>query len=237
MFAWNAASREWYLRAALACNYHHALARALSPWLAPSDSVLEAGCGLGLLALETASLVHDVTAVDTDAACLALGLEQCRARSIDTVRFLQADVFDLRDDAAADVVLACLFGDPVADHARLQGLARRHVLWLTDTGRPGTSLVPGHLRRAKRPADMTAALLNRAGVAHTRQDLVLDFGQPLNDREEARAFVRHYSAREASDAELDAHLDRLLVPFPGGGLFLPHMKRLSLFVLPGRSDS
>jgi len=91
--------------------------------LHPGVSLIDYGCGSGILAIAAAKLgAVDVTGVDIDAQALEASRYNARENDV-TARFVNADVADLQ---AADVVLANILSGPLRVLAPLlAGLTRR----------------------------------------------------------------------------------------------------------------
>jgi SAM-dependent methyltransferase len=88
--------------------------------------ILDAGCGDGLLSLSIAKMHPDwtVVGIDIDASLLAGARERARARSLDNVEFVPADLTKNLPQGEFDVVLAleCLSEIP-DDEAALRAMA------------------------------------------------------------------------------------------------------------------
>lgn len=237
MFTWTEQSRRWYAQAALRTDYHRRQAEACVALLGdvfPKDSpagasFAEWGCGPGFLTLALSGLGLDVTGLDTDGECLAIGREEARLRGL-SCRFEEADCLALPRERKWDVVVACHFADLAEDLETFRVHARRAILFFAP--RQGEKpLVPGRpYRRRQRFADHVEADLRARGVPFESRDLTLEFGQPFADRDEAGAFLAHYSRGEIGADEMEVQLERLRV-LEDGTLYLPHAKRLALFLV------
>ena len=79
--------------------------------------------------------------------------------------------------------------------------------------------------------------LDLRGIHYTVQETAIEYGQPLTDRDDARAFVRAYTA-PMEDAELEAYLAETLVEtgredFP---YYLPNRRKIGLFTIRRREN-
>ncbi len=96
-------------------------------YLAPTDQVLELGCGTGTTALHLAADVGHLTATDRSGEMIAIALEKLVDDPRDNVEFRRADVFDAAFAACQfDAVLAYNFLHLLEDMTLT--LARVHEL-------------------------------------------------------------------------------------------------------------
>ena len=266
MFTWTEQSLAWYARAAARSSFHRDLARAC---LACTDlqkvtgekdvtTVAEFGCGPGFLARELALAASvRITGLDQDAHCTAFAQAHLTPGCAG-LAFEHRDVFTLPEARQWDVVLACSFGSAEELCTHFVQHARKCVLFIVRS-RQEKPLIPSQRSRKRTYAEDVAAFLHQQGCLFTSVPLELEFGQPLTDRDDARAFVRHYyGSAGLDDAAVDAFLDARLVTAgenrngrdgngagdgrdagdagetgeSGDGLYLPHTKHMMLFCLP-----
>lgn len=238
MFTWTEQSLAWYARAAERSSFHRDLARACLACTDPQDvkDVAEFGCGPGFLALELARASHlRITGLDQDARCTVFAQRKL-APQCTHLSFEHRDVFALPEDRVWDVVLACSFGSAEDLCTHFVRHAKNCVLFLVRS-RQEAPLVPSQRARKRTYAEDVEAFLRQRGISFAHVPLELEFGQPLTDREDARAFVRHYYSIACLDDEhsVEAFLDARLVSGKNG-LYLPHKKHMVLFCLPCRHN-
>lgn len=119
---------------ALAAEGHHVHGEADFVMSFAPESVLDAGCGTGRVALELARRGVFVVGADRDASMLAVATSRAVALAEELpqvrVRFVQADLVDLDLDGTFDVVVMAgnvpLFTDPGTE-ARLVSSVALHV--------------------------------------------------------------------------------------------------------------
>ncbi len=94
----------------------------------PSSSVLEIGCGTGIIALGVAPYVADVTGVDLSSEMIARANQKSHAANISNLNFRLADAYDLPfDDHTFDLVLLTNMLHIVADPEKVLQEAIRCV--------------------------------------------------------------------------------------------------------------
>ena len=229
MFTWTEQSLAWYARAAARSSFHRDLARACLDCLARTDrqgsgpgehsgpggnggtTVAEFGCGPGFLARELALVAHvRITGLDQDAHCTAFAQAHLTPGCAG-LAFEHRDVFTLPGNRQWDVVLACSFGSAEELCTHFVQHARKCVLFIVRS-KQEEPLIPSQRARKRTYAEDVAAFLHQQGCLFTSVPLELEFGQPLTDRDDARAFVRHYyGSAGLDDAAVDAFLDARLV--------------------------
>ena len=229
MFVWSEQSRNWYIDAARVSSYHREQAALCASYLKEHLSVAEFGCGPGFLAMELAALGFATEGIDVDAGCISFARRESAQKRLTNIVFEKRDALSLDASLSWDCVVCCHFGDLVTDLDTLLAHARRTLLAFVR--RPEEEpLVPGREKRSKQDASLVEESLRRRGLRFVRRDCDFEFGQPFANTSEARDFVRHYTKNDLSCSEAEAFLAPRLVQTPTG-LYLPHKKKLSLFVI------
>ncbi len=175
---WSEQSIRWYERASGRCDFHRDLVSLIEPTLSKSDSIMEAGCGLGYEAEILRKKGYGIEAFDRDSSVI----EAAGRRS-------GLDIFHCSDfeslDLNCDVLLCINFGHikNLKDLGELLSHAGRRVVYII-------SRHSGHgvQTRADR-SDLIDSLLAESGLHYGRKDFSLQFDQPLISVEEARAFL------------------------------------------------
>ena len=230
MWNWTPESRRWYAEAAEQSGYYGELAGAMAPWLDPSWSVADMGCGLGFLSLAVSPFVRAVTAFDTDAGVLAGLAARAAKAGVRSVHPVQSDVLADGLRGHYDAAICCFFGRPGRDAGTFLRLAGRVLAVVRRRSSP--SIVPGTDHRGGEDDVSVREALALRGIPFCARDMDIEFGQPFAGRSDAMAFLAHYDRGRSTPAERAARLDRDLVVRPDGTLYLPHMKKISLIVYP-----
>lgn len=80
---------------------------AIRRYLKPGDVVLELACGTGTLAIELASRVREIHAIDISSRMLAIASGKAAERKLENIRFIHATIFDeALSSETYDVVMA-----------------------------------------------------------------------------------------------------------------------------------
>ncbi len=229
-YFWSAQTLDWYLRAASFGTYHARTAAALAPFLADGGTICDLGCGPGRLSLALLNHVPQITALDRDP--LALKALRQDGGQMPGLTITEADAMALPQDRIWDHLILSFFGKlTVGDHlAYFLSHCRRQLICIVNAAPKSSFSSTGASVRQKDYAPQVAAHLDQHGLRYRMESHTLDFGQPLRDMAEARAFVRRYSPPGCPVPE-DGALAKRLVALPGGGLYLPHHKKIVIFII------
>ena len=110
MFEWTEERVSFMADACERTDFHEKLAALLSPYLKKTDSVCDAGCGLGYLSLALSPLVGHVTAAERDDRALDVLRRQLARRHIRNVTPLCTDVLAYTPSEPFDAMVFCFFG-------------------------------------------------------------------------------------------------------------------------------
>ena len=226
---WSQETLDWYSRATAHGDYHARLAAFLAPWLS-GGSVCDLGCGTGALSLALLQHIPAVTAIDQDPGALALLREQ--AKSVPGLQVLEADAMALPTASVWDHLLLSFFGRiTVEDHLDyFLSHCRRQLICIVNGGPKSSFSSTGSSAKHKEYVPQVARFLDSRGLSYHLECHTLEFGQPLHDLEDARAFVRRYSPPGCRELQDEALMERLL-PCPEGGYYLPSQMNLGIFVI------
>ena len=118
-------------------SYTYTLQRTRS-YLAPSDNILEVGCGTGSTALLLAEHVNQITASDLSGNMINVGSQKAADQGISNVKFVNAELFDNEiENGPYDAVLALnllhLLEDVPQAIRRINGLLKPGGLFISKT--------------------------------------------------------------------------------------------------------
>lgn len=223
---WREETLAWYLRAAEHGKYHESLAERILPWL--RGTVCDLGCGPGCLSLALLEHLPQVTAVDVDRAALTV----LRRRAGPGLQILEADAMALPADMCWDTLVLSFFGRITAEGHLDYFLAhcQKRIVSIVEGGTRSSFSATGTSAREKDRVPQVEAYLKERGVPFHLEEHALEFGQPLLDLEDARAFVRSWSPKGCPSLSREELCGRL-EPLEGGGYYLPYKKRIGIFVI------
>lgn len=226
---WSPQTLEWYLRASAYEDYHAKTAALLAPYVA-DGTVCSLGCGPGRLTLALLRHIPRITALDCDP--MALDALRRDGAAFPGLEILEADAMTLPKERCWDHLILSFFGKITAEGQLSYFLAhcRRQLISIVNAAPKSSFSSTGSTARMKDYAPQVTELLTRQGLPFSYLPLTLDFGQPLRDLEDARAFIRQYSPPDCPPPDDCALLDRLS-PLPEGGFYLPHRKEIGIFII------
>ena len=218
---WTDQSIEWFVRASDASSYHRLLSDTIADLIAPYNSVLEFGCGLGYEAELLSRKGLNVTALDDNDKVIELAAERS---GLDIFRCVDAK----KNTDSADVLLCINYGllksnDELSDllfHAdkRLIYVLSRHNGHGTDTREDRT--------------DTVRNLMRESSFDFSETTLSLDFDQPLKDMDEAEQFI-NFTYLGKHPQEYLRFVEK--TDDPDYPYVFRNRKQLSIFVLNKRS--
>ena len=201
MFKWTQESIAYMDDACRRTDFHRKLTAELQPYLRETDSVCDAGCGLGYLSLSLAPYVGAVTAVERDSQALAVLEREVKARGIANVTAVQDDVLAYRPDTRFDAMVFCLFGSMDEILAAAARCCRGTVLAVVrnDARHRFSDKSRGPGRHSYETA---CRVLTEKGISFTTRTASFAFDQPFRSLEAARRFFELYGGNEDWRARL-----------------------------------
>lgn len=195
MFKWTQESIAYMDDACRRTDFHRKLTAELQPYLRETDSVCDAGCGLGYLSLSLAPYVGAVTAVERDSQALAVLEREVKARGIANVTAVQDDVLAYRPDTRFDAMVFCFFGSIEEILAAAARCCRGTVLAVVRNDArhrfSGKSRGPGG-----HSYETACRILTEKGISFTTRTASFAFDQPFRSLEAARRFFELYGGSE-----------------------------------------
>lgn len=226
---WNEQTCIWFEAASEYTGYHRRLAEILKKYIPKGESLCDLGCGSGLIDLEMASHCSNITCVDIapDATdCVRRGAQR---RGIRNISALCADASNYL--IPHDTVTTFFFGDRQF-YEKFFPLAKKRLIVAVHGQRKGKFGPDGYQAVKCSDVDSTRAYWERLGVVYEYESISLEYGQPLADLDDARAFVRAYT-RPMDDELLECYLAENLetIESEKWPYYLPNRKEFGLFVI------
>ncbi|MDR0817035.1 MAG: class I SAM-dependent methyltransferase [Clostridiales Family XIII bacterium] len=202
---------KMFRQASAFTSFHKKLGVLIEPYLDESWTVLDAGCGLGLLDLAIAPSAAHITAVDIDRAAIAdlkahIDAELRAGRGpVGRIEPVCADVRGLQGEW--DVVLMSFFGADLAEAERLIGMAKRRVIFIVHGLRPNGRFDPAPSETGgRRTVEELEIFLEEKGHRFRKSIVDLQFGQPFRTIEDIHAFLESYKMDPVEIPDMTGYL-------------------------------
>lgn len=231
MRGWTEKNLRWYLQAGQWSQYPDGVLAKIIPRLRPHHTVLDIGCGPGLYALAIAPLVKQVLALDCSGMVLQTLGELAWKRNLPNIRCLEATWPQAEIPKPVDIVISAFSGPRVMN--RRESLSKimnlgAEIIYLVAPGQYRPPFAWPHHRETHTDADATLALLEEMGLAPAKQELLMDFGQPVMDWLEAGEFLSDF-LRIPRDQALE-HAKLIGKPHTQG-IYLPNPRNIVLICI------
>lgn len=212
--------------AARGTSYFADLAAVVRRHCAPGARVLDAGCGMGQLALALAGHAGRVDAVDCSPQAVAYVERAARKAGASNVRALRGDMLALKPGRPYDLAVFCLSASFEDAYEACARMGARRVLVVNKIHREPD---------ATRPVvdDFGLSLARNRGVdARCTGEVVrLDYGQPLRSLADAAAYFGLFRTRTYPDGISQRDVEPLLErrDDPEFPYYLPVARTLAVF--------
>ncbi len=212
MIHWNAESIRFMVDSLEYTAFAAEQRKQLLPHLKPTDTVLEAGSGIGYLTRAMAKHVKKVISVEFDPTASAY-LKKCVAEEgLTNIRAENADALTFRPGEAVDVLVCCRFGSMEEILTVAKNVGAKKVLVLTLANKRHRVSAEGKGEAVKEYCRPT--VLTENGISYTEEFFTLQNGQPLHSLTDAVAFFKMYDRKGAEITEETARA--ALIPDPKG---------------------
>ena len=206
---WTPEKIENYKQASEYTSFHKKLSVLAAPYLDKRWTLVDIGCGPGLLDFWLAPMVTGIDAIDSDAAAIGDLKERLDdvfltdRRTAEKIRPRHMSFMDI-DGESWDVALMCFLGIDTAMFKTALALAKRRILVFMH-GRPDAD---GPLASSNDGGKLSAAeledLLNTGGFKFKKNIMEMQFGQPFKSLEDIHRFLSAYGGDDAEKRMTDA---------------------------------
>lgn len=190
---WKPEKIEFLKDAAEELGFYDKIAETAATFLSPDDSVCDAGCGLGYLALSLGRQGFKTTGIDSSALALEVLKNNIEKNELkDSVTCLAADIFDLPDTMVFDDMVFCFF----ASVTQALNVAKKHcrktvVLIKKDWENRRFTTEKEPIRRIKFQDALKK--LEEIGIPCKSEAVEVEMGQPFKTMEDSYRFFQLYS--------------------------------------------
>lgn len=211
-------------------TYYEQLVQKMLPWLSKDAHICDAGSGLGYLSLALAPYASRVTAVEKHPDAAAVLAENCRRRKITNVISRCGSIDETLPAEQYDAMVFCFFGGIRQILKTAKEQCRGEVFVFTRNYTRHRFSAGSHTSGMEGYPEF-CALLEQLGIPAHRETFSLEFGQPLQNLDDARRFFDLYSKDADKSLLTEDFLRSKLVQtgredFP---LYLPQRKQLAFF--------
>ena len=233
-FKWTEEKIKYFKDASEYTGFHRQVGEIIKPYLDPSWTLCDLGCGLGFLDLQIADSVSEITAIDLSDLAIADYKSRLENADIHNIDIWLGDA-DKDIEGSWDVLLLSFFGKPGEELKRLFPIAAKRVILITYV----EPLSEKHGRLTKtdnRPT--TKDYENFLKGEKYRYKLIekeMDFGQPFKTLEDAERYHESYS-REKDPEKRSELIDENLQNVKSTGdsefpYYLPKKKDIGIFIV------
>ncbi len=207
---WTESSAEWYERASEYTGYYDILLTKLLPFLGEGGRCCEIACGTGILARKIAPHVSAYTANDMDPAAVSFLRGKLDEPGMPEIEVIEGEWQEVLKGRQFDTLIASYYGVPVEYWPFLRSIAAERFIaicprsdrWKRSARRSADPGENGERQIVKlETPDHIKEFYELHGIDYESLPLDLEFGQPFYDRDEARAYVKHYYRLSGSEAE------------------------------------
>lgn len=229
MIVWNERSVRWFRHASEYTGYNKTLAEIILEQIPSRKSLCDMGCGAGLIDFELAKHIENITCVDISQEAIHAVEQQAQELGLTniTTRCMDAS----KAEGRWETIMALFHGGKEV-FSKYFHLAKDQLILGAHGSLTGSFGPEG--RKVMKCFDTNGVrdYLDGLGVKYHLQELELEYGQPLTDRQDAEAFVTAYTM-PMEKSELNAYLDEKLQEtgderFP---YYLPKKRSMGLFVI------
>jgi precorrin-6B methylase 2 len=234
-FIWTENSIKWFEAAAEKSDYYQKIVQSIEFTFDNDGIIYDLGCGTGYLSIALASRAKEVIAIDQNQRVLNFLEKKCHEKHIENIKTLKTDWKQLSPKALADVVILSYCNGAIEHLETLLSLSKKYVvIVLAKSNQENSFNIREYLpnfstyRSKRESAAEVIDYFRQNNIAYSSFSLSAEFGQPLDSREAAKGFVKHYfeCSDEATDAYLDTHLKLYRSAY-----YLPYIKNSEIIIL------
>lgn len=229
---WGNKAAGWFITASEYTGYHKRLADILKRHMLPESTMCDLGCGMGLIDFALADFLQHITCVDISAEALGLLEAEASRRGIANITAMQADAADI--NGVWDYGLMLFFHGKFSDNpSHYMRLLKRKLFYIVHAD----PIDPNNDAKSERTKCSSVSAireeLEQAGIAYQLEHHALEYGQPFASIEEAVDFAQTYTLCPDGEEEafLKARLQQADSKQAGYQYYLPHTKRLGMFII------
>ncbi len=222
---WNKKTIELYQNAAEYCKFHQSLVTHLTPYLKPTDTILDIGCGHAYIDLLLAKQVKQISCVDIDGAVLA----ELIKRAPTNMTVINSD-FETLDIAAHDYVIMSFYGRLTEDYQKIKTFANRGIITIKNVKRTVVEFNDQVLLKRETHGDVIA-FCQQHNIPHQSEILELPFGQPFKTMDDVYLYLTRYKPLKSGNYEDYLKENLIAIDDPNYSYYLPKLKRVGIAMI------
>ncbi len=222
---WNKKTIELYRDAAEYCKFHQSLVISLKPYLKPTDSVIDIGCGHAYIDLLLAGHVAKISCVDIDEAVLA----ELKKRKPANMTIINGDVSTLQI-TAHDYVIMSFYGRLTEDYQKIKNFANKGIITIKNTRRTVVEFNDQVQLKRETHGDVIN-FCDQNNIAYQSEILELPFGQPFKTIDDVYLYLKRYKPIKSGNYEDYIKENLITIDDPNYHYYLPKLKRVGIAII------
>ena len=221
---------DWFIDAGNYTGYYKRLAERLLPFLPAGGSLVDIGCGMGLVDLELKDYFTSITCIDKSEKALLWLTNEVSERGIGNIKTMCADARTL--DCCFDSAIALFCGMPQDFSGPYLDLVRDTLIVVTHPRNRFADL--GNIAEKHMCADVTICEqhFKKIGLKYTLIEDSIEFGQPFRDIDDAKEYTANYFQNRHGET-VDEFLEQNLRQISDDKFkyYLPKLRKFGIFVI------
>lgn len=229
-FFWTKQRIDWFIDASEYTGFHRNLAQEIFPEIHPDDSIVDFGCGIGLLDLALAERAKKICGMDISEEAITQMNCEIANKNLKNVTALHKDATQF--DGYCDVGIMSFFGKSSEDMGFYRKKCHKKLIRIANIKNDSTLYPKQYRKTCKDTAEDVKQELLEHDLPSSFKSIELEFGQPLRSEAEVFSFI-HFNAPKITNGEMELFLKEKVVhtndkKFP---FYIPNKKPIGIFTI------
>lgn len=224
---WNDCTMEAFNKASEYTRFHEIVAEKLKSHVDSTSTLCDMGCGLALVNIYLSKYVKNITCVDVNEKVIDYAKKNAEKKKVDNIKFLISDFKDIEE--FFDAILISFFS-----YEDVEYFSKHCNKLIIIVNNSDNTHIPVSDKKHEivnlHTAENLKKLLDQKKLKYSVETMNLQFGQPFEDEDEIRAYADGYNKSGEKD-KIFEHLMQNVQKGEGVAYYLPHHKRISIFVV------
>ena len=233
---WNMKTTEWFHRASDYTGFHDRLAEILEVFIGEGKSMIDLGCGAGLIDFKLAKKMDYITCVDREEMVIYMLRDEISHKGLSNIQAILADINNLLktqsipdEDKLWDIGLMLFVNAQSFPVKELLKLVKDRLLIVERGGCINNPYVGERAQKEHSLLPVINYLFHEGIRAHVT-DYTLEYGQPFVSLKEAKEYVEFYHKNSCNES-IEHYLHNNIVttdrvPYR---YYLPYKKHFGVF--------